>query len=135
MQAQLSVQQMEEHEDEETPKVNKHIVFVDDEEELESFSATEYFNTPDELVGRRHNRLTKEQLKEPVIIAGEHLLKLDEDDGTEDTTKAQRKAFRKLQKLQQKKFLELKERKQRVKKIQTLIEEKQLEKNLEVCFL
>jgi len=132
LQALLSVHEIEQTEGDtnESPKVNKHIVFVDNEEELESFSPTKYFDTPEELLRRKHNRLTNKQLEEPVIIAGKELLKLDDDDGNEDTTKSQRKAFKKLKKLRDKNYLELKERQARAEKIKKLIQEKQLEKNM-----
>lgn len=128
------MEEKQNEDDGEQKRVNKHIVFVDDEEELENFSASEYFDTPEELVARKHNRLTNKQLEEPVILAGGHLLKLDQEgDDSEDTTKAQRKAFKKLQKLQQKRMQELQERKERAAKIKILIQEKQLEKNIAVC--
>ena len=135
LEALLSVQQVSEMSNKRKgneERISKHTVFVDDEEELETFSTSEYFDTPDELIERKHNRLTKSQLQEPIIIAGQHLLGLDENDSEEGTTKAQRKAFRKLQKLQIKNYQELNERKQRYKRINSLIQEKQLEKNLAV---
>ena len=103
LEALLSVQQVSEMSNKRKgneERISKHTVFVDDEEELETFSTSEYFDTPDELIERKHNRLTKSQLQEPIIIAGQHLLGLDENDSEEGTTKAQRKAFRKVQKLQ-----------------------------------
>lgn len=40
----------------------KHTVFVENRDKLESFSPEEYFNTTTELLNRRENRLTHEQL-------------------------------------------------------------------------
>lgn len=40
----------------------KHTVFVDTKEEMEDFSPEKYFNTTTEMINRRENRLTREQL-------------------------------------------------------------------------
>ena len=43
---------------------NNHTIFVDDEEEMNNWSAAKYFDTLPELVNRKYNRLSEEQLKE-----------------------------------------------------------------------
>lgn len=48
---------------------NHHTVFVDDEEEMENWSAAKYFNTLPELVGRKYNRLSEEQLKKEAFAS------------------------------------------------------------------
>lgn len=48
----------------------KHTVFVDTKAEAESFDPIAYFDTVPELVDKPHRRLRKEQLKEPIIVAG-----------------------------------------------------------------
>lgn len=48
----------------ELPKTNKHIVFVDNEEEVRQFDAATYFNTVPEMLEHRSNLLTKEQLEQ-----------------------------------------------------------------------
>ena len=48
---------------EEIASHSKHIVFVDDEEQLSNFDAASYFNTAEELVGRKYNRPKLTQLK------------------------------------------------------------------------
>ena len=116
-----------------SPAKSKHTVFVDDEEDVESFSTADFFDTPEELVGRKYNRLKKEQLEGSVIVAGHDLLKLGEDDRSEHVTKKQKKAFRQLQRVQQRRYRELQERRKRAEKISVLIQEKQLEKNIAVC--
>jgi hypothetical protein len=45
-------------------KPREHIVFVDSEQEAESFDVAEHFNTAPELVERHYNRPTLEQLAE-----------------------------------------------------------------------
>jgi U3 small nucleolar RNA-associated protein 11 len=47
-------------------KPKKHIVFVDDETQLESFDPAQHFDTAPELVNRAHNRLRTQQLHEIV---------------------------------------------------------------------
>jgi len=114
----------------EVERPNKHIVFVDDEDEVESFSATEYFDTPKELVGRSYNRLKRDQLLEPVVIAGEDLLRIDEIDDPSTSTREQRRAIRKIKRRQKQAKEELNEREARAQKIQQMIQEKQTQKNL-----
>lgn len=53
----------------------KHTIFVDDRKEMENFRPEEYFNTTTEMLSRRENRLTRDQLmsdslsnKDPSII-------------------------------------------------------------------
>ena len=45
-------------------KPRQHIVFLDNEEEVESFDPAKHFNTAPELVDRHFNRPTLEQLQE-----------------------------------------------------------------------
>lgn len=45
------------------PKGNKHTVFVDSREQLETFDVAEHFDTAPELADRAYNRLRKEALK------------------------------------------------------------------------
>lgn len=42
---------------------NKHKIFVEDEDELESFDPVKYFDTPKELLDRTHNRLRTQQME------------------------------------------------------------------------
>jgi hypothetical protein len=48
--------------------VNKHTILVDGTEAVRTFDPAAHFNTVPELVGRAHNRLTLEQLQEPVVV-------------------------------------------------------------------
>ena len=43
---------------------NNHTIFVDNEDEMNNWSAAKYFDTLPELVNRKYNRLSEEQLKE-----------------------------------------------------------------------
>ena len=43
---------------------NNHTIFVDDEKDMENWSAPKYFNTLPELVDQKYNRISEEQLKE-----------------------------------------------------------------------
>ena len=43
---------------------NHHIIFVENEEEMNNWSAAKHFNTLPELVSRKYNRLSEEQLKQ-----------------------------------------------------------------------
>ncbi|KAI8054328.1 small-subunit processome [Syncephalis plumigaleata] len=45
----------------------KHTVFVDDEEQARNFNAAKHFNTAPQLMDRRFNRLTLDQLKTETI--------------------------------------------------------------------
>jgi len=135
LEAELAVQEIDResssgHGEGSTPAKGKHTVFVDDEEELDSFSTAKYFDTPEDLLGRKYNRLKTEQLNGSFIVAGQDLLNLGENDRSEHITKKQRKAFRQLQRVQQRRYRELQERRKRAEKISVLIQEKQLEKNI-----
>lgn len=46
----------------------KHTVFVDDRETLDSFDPVKHFNTTPEMVNRRENRLTKDQLANGKLV-------------------------------------------------------------------
>eukprot|EP00164_Ancoracysta_twista_P003508 GFYU01004684.1.p1 GENE.GFYU01004684.1~~GFYU01004684.1.p1 ORF type:complete len:246 (-),score=94.29 GFYU01004684.1:210-947(-) len=52
------------------PKKNKHTLFVEDKKAMKKFKATEYFNTPKELVKQSHNRLRQDQLDEVDVAKG-----------------------------------------------------------------
>ncbi|TGZ84930.1 U3 small nucleolar RNA-associated protein 11 [Ascodesmis nigricans] len=41
-----------------------HMVFVEEKEEAESFEPSKFFDTPEELLGRRQNRVTHDMLKD-----------------------------------------------------------------------
>lgn len=45
------------------PAANKHTVFVDDDQQLQSFDPAEHFDTPAELLARAYNRPRKDALK------------------------------------------------------------------------
>jgi len=49
---------------------NKHTIFVDTHEEAQEFNPSEYFNTLPELLPRRFNRPTIEQLQSQEVIVG-----------------------------------------------------------------
>lgn len=51
----------------------KHIVYIDDEQEADNFSLTDYFKTSEEFIDRSYNRPTGEQIKKMK-------LNLDNDD-------------------------------------------------------
>lgn len=69
------------------PPTNKHTVFVDDEEQQQSFEPSQYFDTDPDLVGRAFNRPKKETLESAQIV-GAPL----------DSKKEQRKAKRQREK-------------------------------------
>ena len=48
---------------------NNHTIFVDDQEEMENWTAAKYFNTLPELVQRKYNRLSPEQLKDQAFAS------------------------------------------------------------------
>lgn len=45
----------------------QHVVFVDDEAAVQSFSAEQHFDTPNELLSRSFNRPRMAQLQEPAV--------------------------------------------------------------------
>jgi len=49
---------------------NRHTIFVDDDEEAETFDKAEYFDTDEAFVDRAFNRPTKDRLKKGSIIVG-----------------------------------------------------------------
>ncbi|SCU89759.1 LANO_0D06282g1_1 [Lachancea nothofagi CBS 11611] len=71
-----------------------HTVFVEDQESLQSFDAAKHFNTTPELLHRRENRLTRDQLANQGLQAGVKQI------GT-DTETLERKRLKKLRQLQQ----------------------------------
>lgn len=48
---------------------NNHTIFVDDQKEMENWTAAKYFNTLPELVQRKYNRLSPEQLKDQAFAS------------------------------------------------------------------
>lgn len=90
----------------------RHIIFVDDDEEAESFNAAEYFDTLPELVSRRYNRLRSGDL-EKVEIKESALENVNE-----------------LEKEKVASYRELKTRILRRKKLSQMIDELQLKVNL-----
>ena len=106
----------------------KHTVFVDNEEEVEKFSAVEYFNTTEELVDRKFNRLARPQLEQDsVLVAGEEILESAD-------SKSLRSPFNQVQREHRRLTRELQQRIDRAAKIQTFIDEKNYEKNVLVGF-
>ncbi|SCU94729.1 LADA_0G10726g1_1 [Lachancea dasiensis] len=71
-----------------------HTVFVDDQDELRSFDPAEYFQTTQDMLGRRENRLTRDQLSSQALQAGVKQLGLDSET-------LERKKLKKLRQLQQ----------------------------------
>lgn len=92
----------------EADKPNNHIVFVESKKEIKKFNAAEYFDTPEELIDRKHNRLKKDKLATVKI----------------DVLSKQSEGIRKH------KYEEMVARKQREKKIGAMQQELQLQKNL-----
>jgi U3 small nucleolar RNA-associated protein 11 len=48
----------------------RHVVFVDEEEQVASFDAAHHFDTPKELLERSYNRPTHAQLADPAAVMG-----------------------------------------------------------------
>lgn len=71
-----------------------HTVFVEDREALETFDAASHFNTTQEMVGRRENRLTREQL-------ADHSLKVGVDTLGMSAETLERKRLKRLRQIQQ----------------------------------
>ena len=46
----------------------QHVIYVEDDDEVDNWNAAEHFNTLPQLVSRAHNRLTKEQLESDIIL-------------------------------------------------------------------
>ncbi|KAJ9082260.1 hypothetical protein DSO57_1006044 [Entomophthora muscae] len=103
---------------EETLVKSKHTIFVDDEEEVQNFDPVEHFETVPELVNQTHNRLKKSTLASVEL------------------------ASRKLSKKEKKKLLtgrkelykELKERLDRLAKLEKAEREVQIQRALMVIF-
>lgn len=51
-----------------TPASRKHVVFVDDEQEVEQFDPEKYFDTPADLLQRSYNRPRNAQLSESSLV-------------------------------------------------------------------
>ena len=75
---------------------NQHLIFVDNEDEVEKLDPVEYFDTVPELVERPHNRMKKETVEEQKV------------DAPEDS-----KTLKKLRKQRDKSYVELAQREQR----------------------
>lgn len=71
-----------------------HTVFVDDAESMHAFDAHKHFNTTPDMLHRRENRLTKEQLADQGLQAGAKQAGLDPET-------LERKRLKKLRQLQQ----------------------------------
>eukprot|EP01095_Lingulamoeba_sp_RSL-Kostka_P005682 TRINITY_DN171_c0_g2_i1.p1 TRINITY_DN171_c0_g2~~TRINITY_DN171_c0_g2_i1.p1 ORF type:complete len:311 (-),score=123.47 TRINITY_DN171_c0_g2_i1:114-1046(-) len=97
-------------------RLNTHIIFVDDEDELNNFSATKYFNTTeDTLINNPHKTLTVDQIKQ---------------NKEKKISKAQLKINRKLKKKKEKKINEYKQLRDRNKSILKVKKEMQTQRNL-----
>lgn len=95
-------------------KGNKHTVFVDSEKELDSFDVAEHFGTVPELAHRAFNRLRKETLQS---------LKLPEV--------ADKKELKKIDKLRDGVYRELKDRLVRAQKINRMTAKLDMERKLQ----
>ena len=100
--------------DDTVEKVNKHTIFVDDEDELNNFSAAKHFETTEELAQRAYNRPRKETLRKMDV-----------------TGAISGKAMRKMRKKREAAYRELGDRLDREEKIATVAEHLQVRKNLE----
>jgi U3 small nucleolar RNA-associated protein 11 len=52
------------------PATNQHIVFVDEEEEAETFDPARHFDTAPELLERAYNRPRLQQLTDAAAVSG-----------------------------------------------------------------
>ncbi|SCV01483.1 LAME_0G16490g1_1 [Lachancea meyersii CBS 8951] len=73
-----------------------HTVFVEDQDTLHSFDAAEHFKTTPEMLTRRENRLTRDQLSNLDLQAG-----LSQLGSSMDAETLQRKRLKKLRQIQQ----------------------------------
>jgi len=92
---------------------SKHTIFVDDENEVESFDPEKYFETPRELLGRCYNRPTEELLENTALTSST-------------------KVSKKLSVARTAAYQELLARKKREKQLHKSIQKIQLKKNLTV---
>ncbi|PVV04968.1 hypothetical protein BB560_000514 [Smittium megazygosporum] len=95
------------------PPKQKHTIFVDDSEQLNSFDPSEYFDTPSELLNRKFNRLKKDQIEQ----AAENIPSKQE--------------MKKLNRLKSKLVSELAMRMERQDQLKKVLREMQIQKELQ----
>ncbi|CEP60918.1 rRNA-processing protein UTP11 LALA0_S02e02652g [Lachancea lanzarotensis] len=77
-----------------------HTVFVDDRDALQSFDAAQHFQTTPEMLGRRENRLTRDQLADQGLKMGQSIAQSKSSSGL-DVDTLHRKRLKKLRQIQQ----------------------------------
>ena len=92
---------------------NEHLVFVDNEDEVEKFDPVDYFDTVPELVDRPHNRMKRQTIE------------TQEVQGPTDS-----RTLRKLKRQRDKGYVELDQREERAQKMMQAAEHFQQQKNL-----
>ena len=93
----------------------KHIVFVDDEKELEKFDPAAHFDTPADLLDRAFNRPRNEQLLKPIVVSST---------GSESLEKTLQKA----EKLRKLAYDELEKRKSRESSLKAVADHLEMQK-------
>lgn len=94
---------------------NKHVIFCDSQEKMETFSAAEHFGTAPELVSRKYNRPRMKDLSKHQLIKSGGISKRD---------------MIKIEKKKLKQYKELEARMERTKGMNVLINRLQTHKNL-----
>eukprot|EP00038_Savillea_parva_P008887 m.179825 g.179825 ORF g.179825 m.179825 type:complete len:258 (-) comp14868_c0_seq1:69-842(-) len=94
---------------------NKHTVFLESRKEVKKFDSASYFETAPELVGRKFNRPKVKDLESGAAVLGN----------------VDSKTMKKIAKKRQSAYRELGQRIDRLKKIETVVDELETKKNLQ----
>ena len=131
----------------------RHIVFVDEEEEVKQFNPSTYLKVPEELLhtGRRELWLTSDQLNDPSLLRGMNdtsaksskKRRVEQQNGEDDDeeegearrlkrreARLEKKRFRKASKLAQRRVSELRQREEREGKLKNMCADMALKREL-----
>lgn len=105
-------------------KPKRHVLFVDNDDELDSFDIAKHFDTPAELLDRTHNRLKSSQIEQIVREQPKQADALMNHIAEEANHRNSKKHK------QPKELKEIREREKRARKLNEAVEELSLQRNL-----
>ena len=108
---------------------NKHTIFFDKDEDIEKFSASEYFDTVEELKNRTYNRPRKATLSKTTVRGGT-VKSIIESNAEEEDPVLLKRQMKKLKKKRKRAYNELNARIEREEKLQATVNHLELRKQL-----
>lgn len=109
---------------------SKHTIFVDTDEELKKFNASEYFDTPEQLLNRTHNRPNTKSIETMMNMESERLEKIKKSGSKKESSLNDRKLRNDIEKAKQKTLTEIINRQEREDKLKKLEQELNIQRSL-----